>query len=216
MARLPDYYEILQVSPNADEEIIKVAFKRLALKWHPDKRPDDPAASRRMMLLNRAYEVLSNPRKRQAYNLRRSRAAARSADADSAPPVATQPERPESAPVSLRAKKRRSYFRDASVVQDLAVLLVVLSLADLLTTYQLLRISPRFYEANPVAGLFFQRWNMVGMTLFKFALVGFVIALGEVIERHRPGWGRFVLGVGCIATAIAIVRGLQLYLGVRG
>ena len=50
------------------------------------------------------------------------------------------------------------------------------------------------------------------MTLFKFAIVGLVIALGEVIERNRPGWGRFVLLGGCGFTAIAIARGLRLYL----
>ena len=43
MTTLPDYYEILQVSPNADEEVVQAAYKRLALKWHPDH----PATLRR-------------------------------------------------------------------------------------------------------------------------------------------------------------------------
>jgi len=65
MASPDDYYEILQVSPNADEEVIQAAYKRLAFKWHPDKRPGDQFASEKMKLLNTAYEVLSDPQKRK-------------------------------------------------------------------------------------------------------------------------------------------------------
>jgi len=88
-----------------------------------------------------------------------------------------------------------------------------LSFADLLTTYLLLRTGSQFYEANPVALWFFRRWNILGMTLFKFSLVGLVIALSEVIERSRPGWGRILLLAACGATGYVVVRGLRLYVG---
>jgi hypothetical protein len=78
MSVLPDYYEILQVSPNADVDIIQAAHKRLAFKWHPDRRPGDPMANERMTILNAAYEILSNVQKRRAYDeSRRPRAATR-------------------------------------------------------------------------------------------------------------------------------------------
>jgi hypothetical protein len=105
---------------------------------------------------------------------------------------------------------------EASQLQGLSLCLVALSAADLFVTFSLLRTSHVFYESNPVAQWFFARWNMAGMTLFKFAVVGFVIALGEIIERRRPGWGRFVLLVGCAAAAAVVWHGLRLYLGAGG
>jgi curved DNA-binding protein CbpA len=67
-----DYYEILQVSPNADPEVIQAAYRRLAEKWHPDRNPGDRAAPEKMRRLNEAYEILSNQEKRRAYDQRRS------------------------------------------------------------------------------------------------------------------------------------------------
>jgi hypothetical protein len=85
-------------------------------------------------------------------------------------------------------------------------------MADLFMTYTLLRTGPHFFESNPVAQWFFARWNMAGMALFKFSVMAGVIALGEIIERHRPGWGRFVLALGCLGAAYAVFTGLRLYL----
>jgi Domain of unknown function (DUF5658) len=98
-------------------------------------------------------------------------------------------------------------------VQTLAAILVAWSLADLFMTYLLLQASPHYYEANPVANWFFTKWNMPGMTVYKFAIVGIVITLCEIIERARPGWGQWVLVAGCVATAIVFARGLLFYLG---
>ncbi|MFO0959640.1 MAG: DUF5658 family protein [Isosphaeraceae bacterium] len=88
-----------------------------------------------------------------------------------------------------------------------------MSAADVFTTYLLLRTSPTFYESNPVAQWFFARWNMAGMVLFKFSVIAGVIAIGEYVERRRPGWGRFVLLVGCVGAAYAVAKGLSLYRG---
>lgn len=60
-----DYYLVLQVQPNADPEVIKAAYRRLALKYHPDVEDSSPA---QMQELNEAYEVLSAPDKRAAYD----------------------------------------------------------------------------------------------------------------------------------------------------
>jgi hypothetical protein len=205
MASADDYYEILQVSPNADEEVIQAAYKRLAFKWHPDKQPGDPFASEKMKLLNTAYEVLSHPQRRKEYDLQRLAGVAKNVPVEPSPTSPKRRKKPR--------KKKPVNIRGASVVQSLAVGLVGLSFADLLTTYLLLRTGSQFYEANPVALWFFQRWNILGMTLFKFTLVGLVIALGEVIERSRPGWGRLLLLAACGATGYAVVRGLRLYVG---
>ncbi len=243
MARLVDYYEILQVSPNAEDEIIQAAFRRLALKWHPDRCPGDQAAADRMKLINKAYAVLSDPRQRGEYDRRRrlasahpsaGQAAPRTADrrreapsdsdvelepasraAANPPPQTAEPlERDRDASEAESGRSLGAYFRETSRVQNLACWFVALSLGDLLMTYVLLQEGPHFRESNAIAQFFFRRWNILGMTLFKVAVVIVVVALGEVIERHRPGWGRLVLLAGCGAAAYAIVRGMRLYLGV--
>lgn len=63
----PDYYQILGVSKNASEAEIKAAYRKLALQWHPD-RNKSPEATTKFKEINEAYEVLSNPQKRQAYD----------------------------------------------------------------------------------------------------------------------------------------------------
>jgi magnesium chelatase family protein len=70
MIPIPDYYEILQVSPQAEPEVIKAAYKGLALKYHPD-RNREPEAVKIMRELNEAYEVLSDPERRADYETRR-------------------------------------------------------------------------------------------------------------------------------------------------
>ncbi len=76
-----------------------------------------------------------------------------------------------------------------------------------------MRTSPRFYESNPVAMWIFRRWNIAGMTIFKFGAIALAITLGELIERRRPGWGKAVLLIGCAAAAAVVWHGLRLYLG---
>jgi tetratricopeptide (TPR) repeat protein len=66
-----DLYEVLQVSPNADLDIIEAAYKRLASKWHPDRNPGDVSASERMKLISAAYTTLSDPNKRRKYDSKR-------------------------------------------------------------------------------------------------------------------------------------------------
>jgi len=63
-----DYYEILGVNRNADAEEIKKAYRKLAVKYHPDKNPNDKAAEEKFKELGEAYEALSNPESRAAYD----------------------------------------------------------------------------------------------------------------------------------------------------
>ncbi|MFA7274510.1 MAG: molecular chaperone DnaJ [Crocinitomicaceae bacterium] len=68
MSEKRDYYEVLGVSRNADEGEIKKAYRKLALKFHPDKNPDDKTAENKFKEAAEAYEVLSNAEKRSKYD----------------------------------------------------------------------------------------------------------------------------------------------------
>ena len=63
-----DYYEILGLSRSASPEDIKKAYRKIAIKYHPDKNPDDPSAEDKFKEAAEAYEVLSNQDKRQRYD----------------------------------------------------------------------------------------------------------------------------------------------------
>ena len=63
-----DYYDILGISKGASESEIKKAYRKMALKYHPDKNPDDKEAEEKFKKAAEAYEVLSNPDKRSRYD----------------------------------------------------------------------------------------------------------------------------------------------------
>ena len=63
-----DYYEILGVDRSADEKALKSAFRKLAMKYHPDRNPGDAEAELRFKELNEAYQALSDPQSRAAYD----------------------------------------------------------------------------------------------------------------------------------------------------
>ena len=68
MSRKRDYYEILEVERSSTEEEIKRSYRKLAVKFHPDKNPGDHEAEERFKEMGEAYDVLMEPQKRAAYD----------------------------------------------------------------------------------------------------------------------------------------------------
>jgi len=112
-----DYYKILGVPPKADAGDIKKAYRLLALKWHPDRNPNDPRAAERFLRLGEAYRVLIDPVRRAAYDwLRfqetvgqevRYKHTLRRPGADTAAPSTGSPtRRPRRAPAAGRTSPR--------------------------------------------------------------------------------------------------------------
>jgi molecular chaperone DnaJ len=63
-----DYYEVLGVSKDTQAADIKKAYRRVAMKNHPDRNPDDPDAENKFKEASEAYEILSDQKKRSAYD----------------------------------------------------------------------------------------------------------------------------------------------------
>lgn len=66
-----DYYKILEVSENADILKIKKQYRKLAMKYHPDRNAGDERAAKKFREITEAYEVLSNEEKRKEYDYKR-------------------------------------------------------------------------------------------------------------------------------------------------
>jgi hypothetical protein len=110
-----DYYEVLQVSPNADKEAIWAAYRLQAMRRHTDTMSGGPTAGERMNLLNEAWEVLSDPRKRRVHDLKRP--AAKIGEVVAQPHQATPNEEPRQGRNSPEAKK--SFGKGAQDAQSL-------------------------------------------------------------------------------------------------
>ncbi|NDA69923.1 MAG: molecular chaperone DnaJ, partial [Betaproteobacteria bacterium] len=63
-----DYYEVLGVAKNGSDDDIKKAYRKLAMKFHPDRNPGDKTAEDKFKELNEAYAVLSDAQKRETYD----------------------------------------------------------------------------------------------------------------------------------------------------
>ena len=63
-----DYYEVLGVNRDASEDELKKAYRKLAMKWHPDRNPDNPKAEEHFKEAKEAYEILTDAQKRAAYD----------------------------------------------------------------------------------------------------------------------------------------------------
>ena len=69
---MTDYYKILGISEDADAKEIKVKYRKLAMKYHPDRNPDDKKAEEMFKVISEAYEILGDENKRKEYDEKRN------------------------------------------------------------------------------------------------------------------------------------------------
>src|SRR5258706_3086284 len=62
------FYDVLEVERSVNDGELKAAFRKLAMKWHPDRNPNDASSEGRFKEINEAYEILKDPDKRAAYD----------------------------------------------------------------------------------------------------------------------------------------------------
>ena len=63
-----DYYELLECERGADDATLKSSYRKLAMRWHPDRNPGDAQAEAQFKAINEAYDCLKDPQKRAAYD----------------------------------------------------------------------------------------------------------------------------------------------------
>jgi curved DNA-binding protein CbpA len=97
-----DAYKVLQVDPEAEDEVIQAAYRRLAQKYHPDVVGPGSASSGRMAAINKAYETLRDPARRRAYDRERRATARAGAGAGSPPSSGEAAGRPPSSTSTAR------------------------------------------------------------------------------------------------------------------
>lgn len=95
----PNHYDTLEVSPTASPEVLRAAYKSLIQRLHPDRNPDDPSAAERSSRVVTAYQVLSDPTTRAAYDLELRRLALVAARPVAPPPVIMRRAAPTTTPL---------------------------------------------------------------------------------------------------------------------
>jgi Tfp pilus assembly protein PilF len=133
VARIANYYQLLQVDPTAEQEVIQAAYRRLVLKYHPDTNKA-VNAEERMKKINIAYETLRDPVKRAEYDQLRAAATRTPAQKYKTSGAATTEVKvPETAKPAAKGKAKPSGRRTTGILAAAAVLIAVAALIAVLS-----------------------------------------------------------------------------------
>ena len=102
----------------------------------------------------------------------------------------------------------RLFFQQLPL-QNETTTFILANVLDIFMTYMLMRFGA--IEANPIANLFFQRWNFAGMIFFKMAMVAVVAVLAQIIARRDLKRARFLLYAGTLIVGIVVVYSAILF-----
>ena len=100
-------------------------------------------------------------------------------------------------------------------LQRETLIFVLVSFLDIFMTWRLLMIAGQggthFYESNPIARFVIHHWGINGMIYFKFAMVGFIVLITQIIATKRLRLARFVLDLGSAVVVFVVFYSLWLY-----
>jgi hypothetical protein len=113
---------------------------------------------------------------------------------------------------SNRSREEGPWHGQSILLESEIAWLLLVSILDILITTALLHRGPQFVESNPLAAWFFRRYNVAGLVLYKFVLISAVVVIAELVERIRPGRGKFVLRIGIIAASGVVIYSILLHL----
>jgi curved DNA-binding protein CbpA len=181
---MPDYYEILEIDKQATKDQIKAAYKRLALKYHPDRNLNNPYAEDVFKRVNEAYQVLSDDLKRSYYDLKFStpyihtpdNQATRTNTYTNPPPPPTQPYENSYDPKIYVSKKLRQRIQVGTIVG-----LVVLALFG---------VWLNFYMNNKTAYAYYNEALVMYEQKQKHAAI---IRCGNAIHYKKDLYEAFLL-----------------------
>ena len=180
---MADYYAILGIHPSATSGQIKVAYRRLALQFHPDKNPDDHLAAIKFIEIAKAYKILSDPLKRRLYDEGlpvefETESAAPNSSRRRPPPQFYYNHKPEKVIYS-----KRDYFLATGAVIGIIMLAVVFPV------YLLQMNSTKYYEqavSNYFAGRYYSALHNVDLSIQDISNTNAeACALASVILVHK-------------------------------
>jgi len=123
-----------------------------------------------------------------------------------------------SQPPSARNGVWHALFRYALPLQRESALFLLASVLDVIMTYLMLSDVPEpdgralFYESNPLARWFFEKWNLSGIVAFKFTMVAVVEVIAQIIALRRLQLGRQLLEFGTLVVALVVLYSMYLLL----
>ncbi|HUF04134.1 MAG TPA: J domain-containing protein [Aridibacter sp.] len=189
-----NYYKVLRVSQNASRAEIRSAYRRLARRKHPDVNDGDPSASREFAQIAKAYQILSNPKERAAYDklMLRETFASRDSVFNSDNPHARRArqmayERRYNAIIDRMIEEER---REAKALQKVIFPVVALFVSTIFTS----ALKPEFWSDSNVLG------KIVIFTLF-------VVGVLHLVKRLQAGYERYTYSSEDIHDSI--LRGIE-------
>lgn len=160
-----NYYETLEVSQNASQEVIKAAYRSLMQRYHPDRNPGNAEAAERALLVGRAYEVLSDPNKRVAYDIELK-------------------QQSSGYSINIRDKSRNVLSRQAKAVKDSESYWYLWPLIALIIFSGWFILSLSKKEQSPEAELKEIRQSFAGNQLTKKQMQGKMNRIDQIFREH--------------------------------
>ena len=181
---MPDYYAILGIQSTATSGQIKVAYRRLALKYHPDKNPHSLLPENKFIEIAEAYEILSDPKKRSRYD--------RGLKLDISEDVEEYSEtrrRPPPPPYYYKYKPEKTKYSKKNYMYATAAVIAIITAAVVFPLYLLQVTSTKFFDkavSYYFEGKYYSALHNVDLSIKELSTTNAkACALASVILVHK-------------------------------